>query len=51
MRYRQEQMYGWGEGMNWEVGTDTYTLLCLKQMANEDRLCSTRTTTQCSAVT
>ena len=35
-RYRGEQMYGWGgEGMNWEAGIDTYTLLCIKQIANE----------------
>ena len=29
-------MYGWGgEGMNWEAGIDTYTLLCIKSIANE----------------
>ena len=27
---------GWRGGMNWEIGTDTYTLLCIKQVTNEN---------------
>ena len=30
----REQMYGYqggkGSGMNWDIGTDIYTLLCIK---------------------
>ena len=26
---------GRGHGMNWEVGTDIYILLCMKQITNE----------------
>ena len=32
---------GWGKGrcgMNWEIGIDTYTLLCIKQITNENLL-------------
>ena len=27
--------------MNWEIGIDIYTLLCIKQITNENRLYST----------
>jgi len=27
-----------GGGMNWEIRTDTYTLLCIKQITNENLL-------------
>ena len=32
---------GRGRGMNWEVGTDMYILLCMKQITNENLLCDT----------
>ena len=34
--------------MNWETGTGTYTLLCVKQITNENILCTTGNSTQCS---
>ena len=34
-------------GMNWEIGIDIYTLLCIKHITNENLLHST----QCSVVT
>ena len=40
----------WGE-MSWESGIDIYTLLCIKQITNENLLSSTGTSTQCSMVT
>ena len=39
------------DGMNWEIGTDIYTLQCRKQKTNENLLCSTRNSTQCSVAT
>jgi len=40
----REQTYGYqagrGSGMNWEVETDIYTLLCIKQITNENLLYS-----------
>ena len=43
---------GEGEGgMNWEIGIGIYTLLCMKQIPNEDLLYSTGNSTQCSVVT
>ena len=64
---RREQTYryqgGGGGGMNWEIGidtytlicikqmTNTYTLLCIKQMTNENLPYSTGNSTQCSVVT
>ena len=27
---------GWWGGMNWEIGVDMYTLLCIKQITNEN---------------
>ena len=40
-----------GGGMNWEIRIDIYTLLCIKQMTNENLLCSTGNSTWCSVVT
>ena len=37
--------------MNWEIGTDIYTLLCIKQITNENLLYSTGNSTPCSVVT
>ena len=38
----REQTYGYqggkGGGMNWEIGIDIYTLLCIKQITNENLL-------------
>ena len=28
----------WEGGMNWEIGIDIYTVLCTKQITNEDLL-------------
>ena len=54
-RYR-EQTYGYqggegADGMNWEIRIDIYTLLCIKQITNENLLYSTGNSTQCSVVT
>ena len=40
-------------GLNWEIGTDIYTLLilCIKSITNESLLYSTGNSTQCSVVT
>ena len=44
---RREQMYGnqggkveggGGGGMNWEIGIDIYTLICIKQITNKNLL-------------
>ena len=40
-----------GGGMNWETGIDIYTLLCIKQITNENLLYSIGNSTQCSVVT
>ena len=32
-------------GMNWEIGIDTYTLICIKQISNENLLYSTGNST------
>ena len=37
--------------MDWEIGIDVYTLLCIKQITSENRLHSTRNPMQCSVVT
>ena len=53
-KYKIEQQGGKGRGgMNYEIGIDIYTLwiLCTKQITNENLLCSTGTSTQCSVVT
>ena len=42
---------GKGDGMNWEIGTDIYTLLCMKQVTNENLQCCLGNPTQCSVVT
>ena len=41
-------MWNLGGGMNWEIGTDKYTLLSIKQITNENLLCSTGNSTQFS---
>ena len=42
-----------GDGINWEIGIDIYTLLilCIKQITNESLFYSTGNSTQCSVVT
>ena len=52
-RYRQrEQMYGHHRarvgGMNWEITTGIYTLLCITYITNENLLYSTGNSTQYS---
>ena len=37
-----------GDGVNWEIGIDIYTLLCIKQLTNGNLLYSTGNSTQCS---
>ena len=37
--------------MNWEIGIDIYTLLCIKQITNENLLYSTGNYTQYFTVT
>ena len=37
--------------MNWDVGVDIYTVLCIKQITNENRLYSTGNSSWCSVVT
>ena len=39
-----------GEGINWEIGTDLYILLYIKQTTNKDLLYSTRNSTQYSVM-
>ena len=36
--------------MNWEIGTDIYTLLYIKQITNKDLLYNTRNSTQNSVM-
>ena len=38
-------------GMNWETGIDIYTLLCIKEITNENLLYSPRNSTPGSVVT
>ena len=38
-------------GMNWETGTDIYTLLGTKEITNWNLLHNTENSTQCSVVT
>ena len=38
-------------GMNQESGTDIYTLLCIKQITNENLVYGTGNSTRCSVVT
>ena len=48
----KKQTYGhhWdsGGGINWEIGIDIHTLLCIKQITNKDLLYSTENSTQYS---
>ena len=44
---RQEQ----GDGMDWEVGTDMYKLLCMKQVTSESPLYITGKSAHWSVVT
>ena len=34
-----------GSGMNWEIGIDIYTLICIKQITNKNLLYSTENST------
>ena len=36
-----------GGGMNWEIGIDIYTLLCIKEITGENLLCSTGNSVLC----
>ena len=38
-------------GMNWEIGIDIYTILCIKWITNENLLYSIENSTQCSVMT
>ena len=40
----------WGGGIDWEFGTDMYTLLYLKYITNKDLLYSTRNSAQYSVI-
>jgi len=40
-----------GKGINWESGTDIYTLLYLKQITNKDLLYSTGNSAKYSRIT
>ena len=40
-----------GEGINWEIGSDIYTLLYIKQIANKSLLHSTGNSIWCSVMT
>ena len=42
---------GRGSGMNWEIGIDIYTLLCITQITNGNVPYSTVNSTQCSVET
>ena len=44
---------GWARGgrMNWEIGTDIFTLPCVKQITSENLLYSARNSAQCYVVT
>ena len=37
--------------LNWEPGTDTYALLCVRQLTSENPVCSAGDSTQRSVVT
>ena len=37
-----------GEGINWKIGIDTYTLLYIRQITNKDLLYTTGNSTQYS---
>ena len=40
-----------GSEINWEIGIDMYTLLCITYITNENVLYSTGNATKCSVVT
>ena len=40
-----------GSGMNWEIGIDIYTPICIKQITNKNLLYSTGNSTQYSVMT
>ena len=42
---------GWVGGIDWEFGTDMYTLIYLKQITNKDLLYSTGNSAQSSVIT
>ena len=44
---RKTGLGGMREGITGELGMDMYTVLCLRQMANKDLLCSTGNSAQC----
>ena len=53
---RRKQTYGFqggkgGEGINWEIRIDIYTLLYIKQITNKNLLYSTGNSTQYSLMT
>ena len=35
---RMDTVWGEGGGMNWEIGIDMYTLMCIKWMTNKNLL-------------
>ena len=39
--------WGRGSGKNWEIGTDIYTLLCIKPINNKNPLYSTENSIRC----
>ena len=47
----REQAYGSTEGCEWEIVTDIYSLLCIKQTVNEDLPINTGNSTQYTVVT
>ena len=40
-----------GDGMDWQIGNDMYTLLCMGQMTSEGLLYNKGNRTHCSVVT
>ena len=40
-----------GDGMDWEIGNDMYTLLCMEQITSKSLLYSPGNCTHCSVVT
>ena len=41
----------WGRGVNWKVGSDVFTLLCVKQVSSGKLLYSIGSSARCSAMT
>lgn len=57
-KYRQRQRMDMqtprgmcGDGMDWQIGNDMYTLLCMGQMTSEGLLYNKGNCTHCSVVT